>query len=136
MKNYLNKNLEGGKMAHFAQLDENNIVQQVIVIANNDCGGGDFPSSEALGQEFIASIGIEGIWKQTSYNNNFRKRYAGIGYAYDEVNDVFITPRPFPSWILDENFDWQAPVPMPENGGPWMWNEELGDWEEIVLPTE
>lgn len=121
-------------MAHFAQLDENNIVQQVIVVANEDCGGGEFPSSEASGQQFIASLGLEGIWKQTSYNHNFRKSYAGIGYSYDEVNDVFITPRPFSSWNLDSNFDWQPPVAMPTEGGPWVWNEETESWEEIPMP--
>jgi hypothetical protein len=119
-------------MAHFAQLDENNIVQQVIVIANEDCNEGDFPESEVPGQEFIAGLGLAGIWKQTSYNSNFRKLYAGIGYTYDEVNDVFLTHRPFASWILDENFDWQAPIPMPSEG-TWTWNEELGNWQEIVL---
>lgn len=121
-------------MAHFAQLDENNVVQQVIVIANEDCGGGDFPSSEAPGQAFIAGLGLEGNWKQTSYNSNFRKHYAGIGYTYDEINDVFISPRPFASWNLDENFDWQPPVAMPTEGGPWIWNEEAGNWEEIPMP--
>ena len=121
-------------MAHFAQLDENNVVQQVIVIANEDCGGGEFPSSEAPGQEFISGLGLEGVWKQTSYNNNFRKHYAGIGYTYDEVNDVFISSRPFPSWNLDGNFDWQPPVSMPTEGGPWMWNEEAGNWEEFPMP--
>lgn len=71
-------------MAHFAQIDENNMVQQVIVIDNEDCSGGEFPDSEPAGQEFISSLGLDGIWKQTSYNSNFRKHYAGIGYAYDE----------------------------------------------------
>lgn len=118
-------------MAHFAQLDENNIVQQVIVIANEDCGGGDFPSSEEPGQEFIASLGLPGAWKQTSYNNNFRRRYAGIGYSYDEINDVFISPRPFNSWSLNSEFDWEAPVPMPTDSGPWIWNEESQEWQEI-----
>lgn len=121
-------------MAHFAQLDENNVVQQVIVIANEDCGGGDYPTADQPGQEFIASLGLPGTWKQTSYNNNFRKHYAGIGYTYDEVNDVFISPRPFASWNLDSNFDWQAPVAMPTEGGPWIWNEEAGNWEEIPMP--
>jgi len=122
-------------MAHFAKI-ESGIVQEVIVIDNNDCGGGEFPQSELFGQEFIASLGIEGTWKQTSYNNNFRKMYAGKGYAFDEVNDVFIAPQPYASWELDENFDWQPPIPMPETEGPWIWNEELGDWEEISMSDE
>lgn len=70
-------------MAHFAQIDENNVVQQVIVIANDDCGGGQFPASEPIGQQFIASLGIVGIWLQTSYNGNFRLNYAGVGYTFD-----------------------------------------------------
>ena len=70
-------------MAHFAQIDENNVVQQVIVIANDDCGGGQFPASEPIGQQFIASLGIVGIWLQTSYNGNFRLNYAGVGYVFD-----------------------------------------------------
>lgn len=119
-------------MAHFAQIDENNVVQQVIVVDNKDCNGGRFPESEVFGQEFIASLGLSGIWKQTSYNSNFRKNYAGIGYTYDEVNDVFLRPRPFSSWQLDEHFDWQPPTPMPQTGGQWVWNEQLGNWEEIT----
>lgn len=78
-------------MAHFAKV-ENGVVQQVIVVANSDCGGGEFPASEPVGQAFIASLGLDGEWKQTSYNNNFRDKYAGIGYTYDSVNDVFVAP--------------------------------------------
>ena len=78
-------------MAHFAEV-QNGSVTQVIVIANDDCGGGDFPESEPIGQAFIASLGIAGEWKQTSYNANFRGRYAGIGYRYDAVNDEFVAP--------------------------------------------
>lgn len=81
-------------MAHFAQLDSNNMVQQVIVVSNDDCGGGEFPASEAVGQAFIASLGLTGTWKQTSYNNNFRGRYAGQGYTYDPELDVFVEPAP------------------------------------------
>jgi len=79
-------------MAHFAQLNDNNTVTQVIVVANNDCGDLDFPASEPVGQAFIAGLGLTGTWKQTSYNNNFRGRYAGIGYTYDAVLDEFIAP--------------------------------------------
>ncbi len=78
-------------MAHFAKV-ENGVVQQVIVVADFDCGGGTFPASEPVGQAFLASLGLEGEWKQTSYNNNFRDKYAGIGYTYDSVNDVFVAP--------------------------------------------
>jgi hypothetical protein len=79
-------------MAHFAQLNDNNTVTQVIVVANSDCGDLDFPASEPVGQAFIAGLGLTGTWKQTSYNNNFRGRYAGIGYTYDAVLDEFIAP--------------------------------------------
>lgn len=77
-------------MAHFAQIDENNIVKQVIVVGNDDCGGGEFPASEPVGQAFIASLNLPGTWKQTSYNHKFRGRYAGIGYVYDAGLDEFV----------------------------------------------
>jgi len=81
-------------VAHFAEVDEGQIVRSVIVVNNSDCGGGDFPESEPIGQEFIASIGIEGDWLQTSYNNNFRGQYAGQGMTYDPVLDEFVSPQP------------------------------------------
>ena len=79
-------------MAHFAQLDSSNTVISVIVVANEDCGGGEFPASEPIGQAFITSIGLDGTWKQTSYNNKFRKYYAGIGFRYDAELDEFVPP--------------------------------------------
>ena len=82
-------------MAHFARIDEG-IVREVIVVNNADCGGGDFPESEPIGQAFIASIGLEGFYAQTSYNGNFRGTYAGIGYTYDSDLDVFVAP-PMPT---------------------------------------
>lgn len=81
-------------MAHFAQIDDNNIVQQVIVIGNDDCGGGEFPASEPVGQAFIASLNLPGVWKQTSYNANFRGKYAGIGDKYDAAVDKFVSTAP------------------------------------------
>ena len=87
-------------MAHFAKI-ENGVVREVIVIGNPDCAGSDFPESEAAGQAFIASIGLAGEWKQTSYNSNFRGTYAGIGYTYDAVTDTF-TPPPTPEEADDE----------------------------------
>ena len=78
-------------MAHFAQIAGDTVVQ-VIVVSNDDCGGGTFPESEPVGQEFIASLGIQGEWKQTSYNHNFRETYAGIGYRYDRLLDKFVAP--------------------------------------------
>ena len=79
-------------MAHFAQIDESNVVRQVIVVSNDDCGGGDFPESEPIGQAFIASLGLPGMWLQTSYHANFRGLYAGIGYTYDADLDEFVAP--------------------------------------------
>ena len=79
-------------MAHFAQVNDDNIVGQVIVVANEDCGGGNFPESEPIGQAFIASLGLEGNWLQTSYHANFRGAYAGSEYTYDPVSDTFVSP--------------------------------------------
>jgi hypothetical protein len=79
-------------MAHFAKVD-NNIVQEVIVIANSDCGGGNFPESEPIGQAFIVSLGLTGEWLQTSYSGSFRGVYAGIGFVYDEDSDSFVAPE-------------------------------------------
>jgi hypothetical protein len=84
-------------MAHFAKIN-GNTVEQVIVVANSDCGGGEFPDSEVVGQEFLASLGLTGEWKQTSYNANFRGVYASAGWSYDSVNDVFVAP---PSPVIE-----------------------------------
>ena len=111
-------------MAHFARLDENNIVTQVLVVPD---------SQEHRGQEYLADeLALGGIWKQTSYNNNIRKQYAGIGFSYNEEADVFVAPQPFPSWSLDSSFDWQPPVPMPEDG-MYYWDEENQQWHAIVI---
>ena len=124
-------------MAHFAELNNSNEVLQVIVISNEDvdANGGD-ESTQA--ETFVATIvpyGTGGVaWKQTSYNNNFRKQYAGIGYSYDPSKDKFILPQPYSSWSLDANDDWQAPVTYPsvtEIGGlPVMtyWDEPNLQW--------
>jgi hypothetical protein len=79
-------------MAHFAQINDSNVVTQVIVVSNDDCGGGDFPESEPIGQAFIASLGLAGTWLQTSYHANFRGLYAGIGFTYDSTLDEFVAP--------------------------------------------
>lgn len=117
-------------MAHFAELDKNNIVKRVVVVNNQDCGFKEFPESEIFGQEFLYSVGLKGNWKQTSYNNNFRKRYASPGYLYDEINDVFISPQPHPSWMLNESFDWCPPIPYPQGHDPenCLWDEETQEW--------
>lgn len=110
-------------MAHFAEIDENGIVKQVLVVPDEQ---------EHRGQEFLAEdLGLGGTWIQTSYNHRIRKRFAGIGFKYDATADVFIAPQPFPSWKLDENHDWQAPKPMPTDGVISKWNEDKLDWEPI-----
>jgi len=81
-------------VAHFAEVDEGQIVRSVIVIDNSDCGGGDYPDSEPIGQAFIADIGIDGDWLQTSYHGNFRGQYAGQGMTYDPTLDQFVSPQP------------------------------------------
>ena len=119
-------------MAHFAEIDENNIVKRVIVIHNNMVMGSDGNEDEAKGIEFCNSLYGDTNWVQTSYNNNMRKQFAGIGFSYDDVNDVFISPQPYPSWSLDENHDWQAPTPMPEDDKKYAWNEDTQSWDEIT----
>ena len=119
-------------MAHFAELDENNVVLQVIVVHNNELMDTDGTENEAKGVQFCNSLFGHTNWIQTSYNANMRKQFAGIGYTYDDVNDVFVSPQPFPSWSLDENHDWQPPTPMPEDDKQYMWNEETQAWEEVT----
>ena len=85
----LNRNIGGGIMAHFALVDDTNTVREVIVIGNDDCGGGNFPESEPIGQAFIAQCGLTGTWLQTSYHANFRGQYAGIGMIYNSQTDEF-----------------------------------------------
>jgi hypothetical protein len=112
-------------MAHYAFLDENNIVTEVIV------GIDETELIEGLDPETWYGNFRGQICKRTSYNHRIRKRYAGIGYSYDPINDVFIAPKPFASWLLDENFDWQPPTPMPVDGR-WNWNEATLSWIEVV----
>ena len=114
-------------MAHFAEINEDGIVLRVIVVANKDTATSTGEEVESIGVEFCKKF-LGGIWKQTSYNNNIRYNYAGIGYRYDEDKDAFITPQPFPSWQLDEDMRWEAPVEMPTDGGFYRWDEENLEW--------
>ncbi len=116
-------------MAHFAQLD-GNTVTQVIVVADEDTADTEGNEVEAIGVEFCQNL-LGGTWVQTSYNDNMRKQYAGIGWTYDPDGDVFIVPQPFPSWSLDDNHDWQPPTPRPDDGNPYAWDEESQTWVEI-----
>lgn len=117
-------------MAHFAEIDENNIVLRVLVVPDEQ---------EHRGQEFLADdLGLGGIWIQTSYNHNIRKQFAGIGYSYDVVNDVFIVPQPAPWFVLNETFDWVCPIGIkPDNGellsdDEWMWLEKIYSFEQDI----
>lgn len=118
-------------MAHFAQIDEHGTVLTVIVVNNEDILDESGQESEAIGKQFCQNL-FGGEWVQTSYNSNTRKQYASIGGRYDEVNDVFIIEQPYPSWILDENFDWQAPTPSPGDG--YLWNEDSQQWVKAFQP--
>lgn len=120
-------------MGHFAKLDENNIVTAVIVVNNETLGNLNFPDSEPVGISFLHQLfdNID-VWKQTSYNNNFRKKFAGIGMIYRSDIDAFIYPQPYPSWSLDENADWQPPVPYPSDEKQYQWNEETLSWVEFT----
>jgi len=118
-------------MAHFAQLNENNVVLQVIVVNNSDCLDGNGNESEAIGVAFCQSL-LGGNWKQTSYNGTMRKNYAGIGYSYDEQRNAFIAPQPYPSWTLvEETCRWSAPVAMPTDDKRYIWNESTISWNVI-----
>lgn len=120
-------------MAHYALINENNLVVQVITGVDEDVIQTDVDGTEVGGtseawEAFYASRPwFQGLYcKRTSYNGKIRKQYAGIGFSYDSTADVFIAPQPFPSWTLDGNFDWQPPKPKPD--GFYFWNEELGEW--------
>jgi len=114
-------------MAHFAKLGVGNIVEQVIVVSN------DIAITEQAGVDFINKLyNTRDVWKQTSYNNNIRKNFAGIGYQYDQIRDAFIPKKPFNSWILNETTClWNAPVAYPTDGGKYTWNETNLNWEII-----
>jgi hypothetical protein len=113
-------------MAHWAEIDNNNVVTRVLVGDNND------PAGDEGYQWLIDNLG--GRWVKTSYNATIRKNFAGIGYTYDEEKDAFIPPKPYPSWILDEETcNWVPPVPLPDNEKVYSWNEEEQKWYEFVV---
>jgi hypothetical protein len=113
-------------MAHYAFLNENNVVTEVIV-------GKDETDTTHDWEQFYGEIRNQ-ICKRTSYNNNIRKNYASIGYTYDQANDVFYAPQPFPSWTLNHTtWTWQAPVPMPDDGKIYEWIEPTTSWNEITF---
>tara|TARA_R110000772_G_scaffold148837_1_gene259478 strand:+ start:102 stop:515 length:414 start_codon:yes stop_codon:yes gene_type:complete len=122
-------------MAHFAKLDENNIVIEVLVVDNKMLLDSNGVEQEALGVAFLSSLTGWSSWKKTSYNTYggvhseggtpFRKNYAGIDYIYDETKDAFYEPQPYPSWTLnEESCLWEPPIPYPNNGTPYYWDED------------
>lgn len=126
-------------MGHFAELDENNKVIRVVVGCNQDIANNGGELSEQAANHFatVCPLSTNGVkWVQTSYNNNFRKQYAGLGHTYDPIKDKFISPQPYPSWNLDNNDNWQAPVPKPSlteeqklERKRYIWNEENLSWD-------
>lgn len=112
-------------MAHYAFLDENNLVTEVIV------GIDETELIEGLDPETWYGNFRNQTCKRTSYNDKIRRRYAAVGYKYDAENDVFLVPQPFPSWDLDGNFDWQPPLAKPD-GDDWLWDEENQQWQNVV----
>jgi hypothetical protein len=112
-------------MSHWAEIDENNIVIRVTVGDNND------PNGDEGYQWLINNLG--GTWIKTSYNNNIRGTYAGVGFLYNAEEDIFVTPQPYPSWTRNGSF-WEAPTPMPTDGLMYRWVEDDLNWQ--VIPTE
>jgi len=110
-------------MAHYAYLDNTNTVVAVVV------GKDEVELIDGLDTESYYALNTEYTVKRTSYNNRIRKQYAGVGYSYDPIADVFIAPQPYASWSLNENFDWQAPTPMPD--GNYTWDEDTLSWIEL-----
>lgn len=122
-------------MGHFAKIDDQNVVIDVIVVNNETLNNLPFPESETVGVAFLTDwSGGYTNWKQTSYNANFRKNYAGVGYTYDATLDAFIPPKPFPSWLLDTNTcQWEPPAPYPTDGKMYTWDEEAQQWVEVAV---
>ncbi len=131
-------------MAHFTKLDENNLVLEVILVGNEILLDSNGIESEELGINFLIQwSGGYSNWKQTSYNTYggvhvlggtpLRKNYAGIGFTYDSVRDAFIPPKPFASWLLNENTcQWESPIPSPNDGKYYVWDETTTSWVEVT----
>lgn len=120
-------------MAHFAELDQNNVVLRVVVVENKDTSDANGVEKEHIGAAFLERI-LGGRWVKTSYNHNIRKRFAGKGMIYNEEIDAFIGPKPYPSWTLNsQTAEWEAPTPMPQEGA-WEWNEATTNWVEVQQP--
>ena len=122
-------------MAHFAKIGLKGKVIEVLSVHNNELLDADGEEQEVNGVDFLTKLTGWAVWKQTSYNANFRKNFASIGMTYDEDRDAFISPKPYPSWVLNESIcQWEAPVAIPSRDGldvtqVFIWNEEIGDWD-------
>lgn len=120
-------------MAHFAELDANNVVLRVVVIDNKDTADVNGIEKEHIGAALCERL-FGGRWVQTSYNRNFRKNYAGIGYTFDQQRDAFIPAKPYASWVLDEaTCLWNPPVPIPTDGKKYMWDDATVSWKEVAV---
>jgi hypothetical protein len=124
-------------MSYFAEITDTNEVRQIISINNDVLMEPDlvFPQTEVVGQAFIANtLGLKGEWRQTSFNASFRYHYAGIGYTFDPnmgEHGAFIPPQPYLSWTLDENAQWQPPIPYPNDENLYIWNETDNSWDIV-----
>lgn len=120
-------------MGNFAKLDDTSTVIDVIVVNNETLNNLPFPESEPVGVAFLTDwSGGYTNWKQTSYNRNFRKNYAAVGFTYDAVLDAFIAPKPYPSWLLNtETCQWQPPTPYPSDGNVYSWDETTQSWVQV-----
>ena len=123
-------------MAHFAKIGLNNIVTDVLVVANRETMDSNGVEHESIGVEFLKNLTGHETWIQTSYNGNIRKNYAGIGYTYDSQRDAFIPPQPYPSWTLvEETCNWTAPVLYPADGNMYQWDEATTNWIQVSEET-
>ena len=122
-------------MAYFAKLGTGNIIEKVISINNSVITDSNGIEQEQLGVDFINKLyNTRDVWKQTSYNNNIRKNYAGIGYQYDQQRDAFIAPKPYNSWVLNEDTcRWESPIPYPQDNNRYNWNEQTKSWDLIEI---
>lgn len=121
-------------MAHFAEINNDNVVLRVLVVRNEDMLDADGNEAEAVGAVILQGLfgGTGDNWVQTSFNNTFRKQHAGIGYSYNRDADVFISPCPYKTWVLNADFDWEATVDKPDDGKHYYWNEDKEGW--VLIP--
>ena len=119
-------------MAHFAKINSDSIVEIVHVVNNAVITKEDGTEDESKGKDFLNSLFGSATWVQTSYNNNFRKNYAAVGYTYDSIRDAFIPPKPYNSWVLNEDTcQWESPVEFPDANNRYNWNEENQEWDYV-----